>query len=506
MYYLMNKENVVLAFQPKHKSSLSADVTFVSGKQEGNLPYGFDGITEWVESRKASKHNAHLKQIMKRLKCEDNEGFIRLTHAVGINDSFWIKSDNEDITWNDVSLFQNEFSEVISRLAFEGSGLYGEKFSSTSPELSCEGSFRKCFRKENKKGEFGSDIFIYKRGGEIGAGIEPYCEVLASEIARIITPSSVKYDLCTLHGKLASKCNIFTNENVGYASFAKLHNKRSYTFQDAVDFFERNGCEQAFRELLVVDSLCFNQDRHSGNYGMVYNNDDMTIIGMSPVFDMNLSMFPYVELEEFKNIGDKLYEYAPKLGDDFTRIGQIAMNDVLRDRLKDMKDFSFSFRGDEKFAEQRVKLVEEIVRKQAKAILSNEILQTKDVFFSQKAVDYEKKLQKAEKASNCMKQFMERIDEKAFLSGGFISVCVDENAVQLLFENESYLLTVDFLKGTFDVTQNARHISLKDLKTASPDFYKDVKTIEKQLRSFTKEKKCRTFAKHFGNTGIGHTD
>ncbi len=387
MYYLMNKDNVVLTFHPERRSGLSVDVTFVSDKQEGKLPYGFDSITAWIESRKAYKHNPYLKRVMERLKCADNEGFIRLTHAAGINDSFWIKRDDEDITWKDVSLFQNPFSEIISRLAFDEKGLYIGNGSLTSPELTCEGSFRKCFMKEQRAGEFGSDIFLYKWGGEKGAGIEPYCEILASEIARIITPSSVRYELCTLHGVPSSKCNIFTNENVGYASFAKLHNRRSYTYQDAVDFFERNGCEQAFRELLVVDALCFNQDRHSGNYGMVYNNDDMTIIGMSPVFDINLSMFPYIKLEEFENIGDKLYEYAPKLGSDFTRLGQLAMNDILRERLKDMKDFSFTFRGDDRFSEQRVKLVEEIVRKQAAAILSNEGLHTNDVFFSTKAAD-----------------------------------------------------------------------------------------------------------------------
>ena len=383
MYYLMNKDNVVLTFQPERRSVLSDGVTFVSDKPDGKLPYGFDSITAWIESRKAYKHNPYLKRVMERLKCEDNEGFIRLTHAAGINDSFWIKRDDEDITWKDVSLFQNPFSEIISRLAFDEKGLYRGNSSLMSPELTCEGSFRKCFRKEIEKGEFGSDIFIYKRGGAIGAGIEPYCEILASEIARIITPSSVRYELGTLHGVPSSKCNIFTNEDVGYASFAKLHSKRVYTFNDAVDFFEKNGCEQAFRELLTVDSLCFNQDRHSGNYGMVYNNDDMTIIGMSPVFDMNLSMFPYIKLEEFENIGDKLYEYAPKLGSDFTRIGQLAMNDILRERLKDMKDFSFSFRGDDRFSEQRVKLVEEIVRKQAAAILSNEVLHTNEVFFNE---------------------------------------------------------------------------------------------------------------------------
>lgn len=505
MYYLMNKDNAVLAFQP-NKSELSEDVSFSVVKQEGRTPYGFDNITSWVESRKASKHNAHLKKIMEDLGCNDNEGFIRLTHAVGINDSFWIKSDNEELEWKDVSLFQNEFSDVISRLAFEGTGLYGEAFSSTSPELSCDGSFRKCFRKERIKGEFGSDIFLYKRGGEFGAGLEPYCEVLASEIAKIVSPTAVSYELRLLHGKIASRCNIFTNENVGYASFAKMHKSRTYTFQDAADYFTQIGSEQTFREMLTIDSLCFNQDRHSGNYGVLFDNDTLQIIGMSPVFDLNMSMLPYVEMSDFKNIGDKLYEYAPKLGNDFTRIGQIAMNDVIRERLKDIADFSFSFRGDDNFPEERVKCLEGIVRKQAAAILSKEVLQTKDVFFSQKAVDLEKKQQKVEKATSLMKLFADRIDEGTFVSNGFISVYDGESDAQLLFENESYMLTVDFLKGTFDVTQNVQHISMKKLKEMSPDFYKDVKTIEKQLRSFVKEQKCRTFAKHFDSTGLGNAD
>ena len=104
--------------------------------------------------------------------------------------------------------------------------------------------------------------------------------------------------------------------------------------------------------MLTIDSLCFNQDRHSGNYGVLFDNDTLQIIGMSPVFDLNMSMLPYVEMSDFKNIGDKLYEYAPKLGNDFTRIGQIAMNDVIRERLKDIADFSFSFRGDDNFPEE----------------------------------------------------------------------------------------------------------------------------------------------------------
>ena len=73
--------------------------------------------------------------------CENTEGFIKVTHSASINDTFWIKSDRENISWNDVSLYRNEFDETISKLAFEGIGLYGVEFSSTVPELSTEGSF-----------------------------------------------------------------------------------------------------------------------------------------------------------------------------------------------------------------------------------------------------------------------------------------------------------------------------------------------------------------------------
>ncbi|HBM98590.1 MAG TPA: hypothetical protein DD413_04120 [Ruminococcus sp.] len=97
------------------------------------------------------------------MNCDDSEGFIKVTHAASINDTFWVKSESENITWNSVSLYRNQFSEIISRLAFEGVGLYDEVFSSTSPEFTCDGSFSKCFRKENFTGEYGSDIFLYKR-------------------------------------------------------------------------------------------------------------------------------------------------------------------------------------------------------------------------------------------------------------------------------------------------------------------------------------------------------
>ena len=123
---------------------------------------------------------------------------------------------------------------------------------------------------------------------------------------------------------------------------------------------------------------------------------------MAPIFDFNLSLFPYASEAELSNPGDMLLQYTPIIGNDFTRIGQQAMTDEIRKRVKELEGFQFAFRGNEKFPESRVRLLENIVDRQIEAVLSNEILQTKDVFApvnhlqkEQKAGEAEQRLDKA---------------------------------------------------------------------------------------------------------------
>ena len=91
--------------------------------KNGALPAGNFEINEWLEDRKALKHNNYLKQLMLDCGCENTEGFIKITHAASINDCYWVKSEKEQTLWNNISFYRNEFDETISRLAFEGLGL-----------------------------------------------------------------------------------------------------------------------------------------------------------------------------------------------------------------------------------------------------------------------------------------------------------------------------------------------------------------------------------------------
>lgn len=155
MYYLMNKDTVVAYI-------VKQDDKWTLTQQFSELPIGNFEINSWLEDRKAYKHNHHLKQLMEDCGCSTTEGFINITHAASINDSFWIKKDDEKAAWNDISFYRNDFDETISRLAFEGLGLYGIQMSSTSPELTTDGSFRKCWKKEKHR------RFFISHGGNQG--------------------------------------------------------------------------------------------------------------------------------------------------------------------------------------------------------------------------------------------------------------------------------------------------------------------------------------------------
>lgn len=368
MYYLMNKDTITASISRN-------DGRWKLLHQNAILPAGKFEINEWLEDRKAFKHNHHLKRLMEDCGCETTEGFIRITHAASINDSYWLKKDGEEISWDDVSFYRNDFNDTVSKLAFEGLGLYGIQMSSTSPELTTDGSFRKCWRKEY------GNIYLYKRGtsGAYNAGLEPYCEALASEIINHADPWSVRYTVVKLHKETATKCRSFTNEETGFVPLRKLVDK-NITMEGLLQFFDRLGCLEKFQRMLVLDAITFNVDRHFGNIGVLVDNDTQEIAGIAPNFDFNLSMLPYVTKEEFDDIGRKLLDYGPQIGNDFTRMGQQMLTSEIRSELISLQGFEFTFRGNQDFEPWRVQKLEEMVHQQIKAVLKGERLQTKDVF------------------------------------------------------------------------------------------------------------------------------
>ena len=176
LYQLMNKDVVVATY--KEQKGL-ADFSYEEVERlDSYLPYGFIDINDWIDGRQVAKHRNSIEKLMRELGMTTRHDFIGMVRCLSLTDTFWMKREDESLTWNDVSLYQNPFDDVIARIAFDGTGMYGRRNSPTSPEFATSGSFAKCWIRENNQ------IFLLKRGstGYANAGFEPYSEKLASDL------------------------------------------------------------------------------------------------------------------------------------------------------------------------------------------------------------------------------------------------------------------------------------------------------------------------------------
>lgn len=373
MYSLMNKDRQVAVFE-RSKDQLDNGFIMLSEIKE-KLPIGFQDINSWLDKRQAAKHREHLKKLMAQCNCLNSEGFIKVTHAASLNDTFWVKSETEDVTWESVSLYRNKFNEVISRISFKGTGLFGIDFSTTTPEFSTEGSFEKCWKREEQK------IYLYKRGstGARNAGLEPYCEFYAGQIGKIICKDFINYSLATLHKKTASKCELFTDEKNGFVPLSTLFGRRMSP-REMLEYYSGIGSEDAFRRMVVFDAVTFNTDRHMGNHGIVFDTDSLEVKGMAPVFDNNQALLPYAERNDFTQIGIYLKSKGPRIGEDFINIAKAVMSSEIKSDLSNLHGFKFSYVESEKFTKQRLSVVEEVINTQIQGILDKHKLYTVDAF------------------------------------------------------------------------------------------------------------------------------
>lgn len=277
-YLLLNKDTVWLAFhceQNEYMETAAQEDLWYTAQR----PFGYTNLTDFLERRKAPKHRAHIAALLKEYGCDTLEGYLNVTHALSLNDTFWVRAADADLQWRDVSLYQNPFNERISQAAFDGS-VSSTSFSSTSPEFSTDGQYAKCWVREK------DTIQLYKTGSVFG--MEPVSEYLASQLAVLLCPGAAVYDLGFHHGELISKCALFTSEHYGLAKAAVLTKDR--TIAGFLHYFEGIGSGDAFRRMCILDALILNTDRHSGNFGVLFENDTLQVQKMAPVFDNNRSL------------------------------------------------------------------------------------------------------------------------------------------------------------------------------------------------------------------------
>ena len=357
-YVLMNREVPMLRFACERNAFDEPEFSEIAWLTELR-PIGYGNLADFLARRQAPKHRKHIRELLERYGCDDLEGFLRVTHALSLNDTLWVKEAESALSWDGVSLYQNEFDQLVSEAAFDGI-ISETDLSSTSPEFGTDGYYAKCWLRD------ADGIWLYKSGSGLHV-IEPVSEFLVSQLAEKICQNVVRYDLEIYHDKLVSKCPLFTSEATGLAKAGAVF-RGEKTIPRLLDYCLALGSDDDFRRMCVLDALVLNPDRHYGNFGFLFDNHSMAITGMAPVFDNNRALFP--ELDEDALAAPDWYidRCRPKLGRDFILTARGLLTEEIRADLEKLRDFRFTNHPRLPISEKRLDLLSALVRHQISLI------------------------------------------------------------------------------------------------------------------------------------------
>lgn len=272
--YLMHKNDVV--------SRIENDIVL---DDNAILPLQLSqgaSIEGWLTGRAIDKHRTNsrlLKKVLRMIDTSDIATVLR-AHAATVTDNYWFKADGEDIEYKDILFNDDSYADVALFGTFE-SVSSAEKLNnknSRSPELTNIGSFEKCwklhegkwfmYKRESALEQF-SEIFICKLGQYFGYDMAVYEKHDDCVVTSDFTENK-KYDL--------EPAVAFAGENEDY----------TYSYNKLLEFSPVIASD--FVKLIFMDTLCYNMDRHTNNYGVLRDAATGEVVKLAPNFDNNIAL------------------------------------------------------------------------------------------------------------------------------------------------------------------------------------------------------------------------
>ncbi len=373
LYELRLYDTPLLEFKLEEKGvSLTAEISTVPNEQKHLLPLDLqltdEGILSWLRHRVIPKNRAFVEEILKTLGLSvgNTKGIIDVCKGLSLNDSFWVVPKGFAGTFAEYNLYENEFSEILSLVAYTGIGQSNRAFT-TSPELTTGGMLPKAWhRLEN------GEIYLYKGGtsGAANTGNEPYSEFYACQIAQAMGLKAVVYDLERWKSILASKCRLFTDIDTAFIPIGRL--VRTGGLQACLDYCAELGEDflEAVHSMLVFDAVIYNEDRHFGNFGVLRDNHSGAIIAPAPIFDNGLSLFNYAMRDDIAHLDEYSKTRFPAYGDiSFERICTEVMGKAQAQQLRRLIGFKFTRHPSINWPEERLEAIEKHTQRRVRQLL-----------------------------------------------------------------------------------------------------------------------------------------
>ena len=328
------------------------------------------GISNWLRHRTIPKNRAYVHNFLSKCGLNINRpmNIIKVSKGLSLNDCYWVVEEGFPGTFAEYNLYENRFSQILALIAFTGYGSSMRTSLASCPEFTTNGMLPKCWRRIDGK------IKLYK-GGTVGAantGNEPYSEFYAYQVAQVMKFDAIAYGLSKWKGELCSTCDLFTGKEHAYLPVGRV--VTSGGMQAVSAYYEELGPNyvNALNDMLVLDALIFNTDRHFGNFGFLVDNRTNKIVAPAPLFDHGNSLFNYAGSDDLisdQSLTDYSNTLLPVCYDDFLAAAKEVLTAEHKEGLRHLLNFHFKKHTRYNLSDHRLKLLEHQIQRRAKELL-----------------------------------------------------------------------------------------------------------------------------------------
>jgi len=337
------------------------------------LKYENLSLLGWIKSRTIPKNRDFVHKILMELDLsfDDIEGIVAISKSLSLNDCYWIVKSDFIGSFDDYNLYDNDFNKTLSLLAYTGYASVKHKDFISSPEFTTNGMLAKAWRK-NPQGREG--IYLYKGGsyGCANCGKEPYSEFYASQVAQEMDLCVTLYDLGKWKGKINSICPLFSSKELSFIPI--YHLVTEGTWEAVLEYYKKlgNSFYDDLIDMLLLDIIIINSDRHFGNFGFLVDTQTNEIVKTAPIFDNGLSLFYDALEDDLENIEKYASIKIMKNAGDFMLFAQNIIDKRVKKKIKKLINFKFTRDKNYNLSVKRLRIIENFIQNRVSQLLEIE--------------------------------------------------------------------------------------------------------------------------------------
>ncbi|MGU8608424.1 hypothetical protein ACV3RW_15825 [Clostridium perfringens] len=239
-------------------------------------------LKTWLENRciDTRRINSRLLRKMVNIRTSNKIDIVLSVNAHTLTDNYWIRlSSDGNLKYKNIA-YSNDL--LFNTALFGDTSIIDNKNLKDyrSPNLTLGGSFEKGWKLKNGK------WYLVKSGNRLNNSVE----LIASYLSEYFGFNHAKY---YKFNEDCVYCENFT-DNLKY-DFEPMFDFLGYedNFELSIDYIGKINIAfvKDFLNMMFLDAILLNLDRHTKNYGFLRNSNTGEFVGLAPIFDNNLALF-----------------------------------------------------------------------------------------------------------------------------------------------------------------------------------------------------------------------